>query len=130
MNSKRRTTPQMLRFVIVGTFNTALSYGIYAMGLWAGLHFAVANFVALLCGIGTGFVLHGRFVFRMQDVRRLPRFVLVWAVLYVVHVALIATAVSWLAWDPYRAGLAVLVPITALSFVLQRSFTFRPVPRR
>lgn len=119
----RAELPLLCRFVVVGVFNTAFAYGIYALLLAAGLHYSLANLVALVFGVLMSFYSQGRFVFRSLHARRFPRFVAVWASLYVLNVMLIS-AFMRLGADAYVAGALALPVITVLSFVLQRCFVF------
>ena len=80
---------QFARFVVVGVVNTSFSYALYALLLWCGLPFAIANLLSLLVGIVFSFVTQGTFVFANRDGRRLLRFALVWTLLYGVNIALI-----------------------------------------
>ena len=114
---------RLVRFLVVGSANTALSYAVYAGLLWIGLGYAVASFLALVAGILVGFWTQGTFVFGNRDRRRLGRFVLMWFAIYVVNVELIRRLIDQ-GLDAYWAGAVALVPITALSYVLQRYFVF------
>lgn len=117
--------PQILRFLVVGSFNTAASYGAYVLLLALGLHFSLASFGSLVFGILLSFTTQGRFVFGNSSVSRFPRFVAVWAVLYLANIALIG-AFERVGINPYLGGALALVPITTLSFLLQRHFVFSP----
>ena len=117
--------PRIVRFLAVGGMNTAVSYGVYALGLRVGLSFPVASAVALVFGIVFSFSTQGKLVFGSTLGGRFPRFVAVWAVIYLVNVVVI--------WLLMMAGLSaylsgfLAIPVTAvLSFVLQRRFVFEP----
>ena len=116
---------RLLRFLIVGAINTALSYAIYALGLRVGLAFPVASLVALVCGLLISFVTQGVFVFASALKGRFPRFLAVWAVIYLVTIAVIWVQTR-LGVSDYLAGL-LAIPVTAvLSFLLQRRYVFGP----
>lgn len=122
-----RPLPQLLRFVVVGSLNTGASYGAYVLLLAIGLHFSVASLGALIFGILLSFTTQGRFVFGNSGIGRFPRFVAVWALLYFANIALIGAFAS-MGINAYLGGALALVPITALSFLLQRHFVFSPTP--
>ncbi|QDF98656.1 hypothetical protein CJ010_19995 [Azoarcus sp. DD4] len=119
--------PQLLRFLVVGSLNTGASYGAYVLLLALGLHFSVASLGALIFGILLSFTTQGRFVFGNNGIGRFPRFVAVWALLYFANIALIG-AFAGMGINAYLGGALALVPITALSFLLQRHFVFSPTP--
>lgn len=119
----RHTPNQVLRFLIVGTANTVLSYSIYAAGIAIGLPFQVASLLALVIGIGVSFLTQGRLVFVSRLQGRFFVFAGLWAVLYFATITLIG-ALNWAGLDYYLAGFVVAVPITAISFVLQKQVVF------
>lgn len=119
--------PQMLRFTIVGLLNTAASYGVYALLLALGQHFSTASLCSLVFGVFLSFATQGRFVFGRTGIDRFPRFVAAWALLYFANIALIG-ALQQLGFNAYLGGALALVPITGLSFLLQRHFVFSCTP--
>ena len=122
---------QFLRFLFVGSVNTSLSYGLYALFLWLGLNYVLANGLAFVMSLLLSFATQGTFVFRSTDPRRLPRFVLAWVCIYGFNIALIGLLMH-LGLSAYAAGAAALVPVTLLSYVAQKRVVFRaltPVPR-
>lgn len=122
---KQPSVAQFIRFGLVGVINTGLSYSAYALMLYLGLNYALANFGSLVLGIGVSFYSQGRFVFGNASIKRLPRFVLLWSILYLVNIALIALFLRY-GIDAYTGGALALIPITLLSFVCQRYLVFRP----
>ena len=85
---------QFVRFVLVGAGNTVVSYLLYAALIWVGLHYALANLLALLLGIIFSFYSQSRFVFGHGNLRSLFRFVVAWALIYFVNVTLIGQFVK------------------------------------
>jgi putative flippase GtrA len=115
---------RFLRYLAVGLANTAFSYGIYALCIWFGMAYFVANLVSLVCGICVGFQAHKRLVFKTAGRYSFLYFVAVWAVLYCFNIALI----GWLmgqGLNAYTAGALALPPTTLMSYGLQRLLVFR-----
>jgi putative flippase GtrA len=119
---------QFVRFVLVGCMNTAFSYGLYAAFLWCGLNFVVANGLAFVISLLFSFRTQGILVFRNADPRLLLRFVLVWAAIYLVNIALIGGLMR-LGLSAYLAGAVALVPVTLLSYLLQSFAVFGGLSR-
>ena len=115
---------QATRFIIVGFINTGFSYLIYAVLLYLGLNFVLANLGAVVLGILFSFRTQGRFVFHNTDRRLLGRFFIAWAAVYFVTISIIGLLGVY-DIDPYTAG-ALALPISALaSFFMQKYFVFR-----
>lgn len=121
-------TSRPLRFVLVGLVNTAFSYSLYALLVWLGVHFAVANLGATVAGILFSFRTQGRWVFGDTRWGRLRRFVPAWALLYLFNVAVIAVLVRF-GLDAYTAGALALVPTVAASYLVQKHYVFAARPQ-
>ena len=113
-----------LRYIAIGSLNTAFGYGIYCLMLAIGLNFAGASLVSLLFGIILSFATLGRFVFLSQLEGRFAKFILVWAVLYIFNIAFIA-GIMRLGADAYIAGLIAAIPTLGAAFMLQRFYVFK-----
>ena len=114
---------QLIRFAAIGSFNTSVSYGLYAAFLWLGLPFWAASLFATCLGILLSFFTLGTIVFRSRLEGRFGRFVLLWFGLYLLNIIAIAQFMAF-GLNAYWAGLLALVPITASSFILQRTLIF------
>jgi len=113
----------LLRYIAVGSLNTAFGYGVYCLMLALGLNFAAASLVSLVFGIILSFATLGRYVFLSQLEGRFAKFILVWAGLYIFNVAIIAAIIRFGA-DAYIAGLIAAVPTLGAAFLLQRFYVF------
>lgn len=115
---------EIKRFAIAGIFNTSFSYGIYALCLWLGLPYPVANFIAMVIGVCVGFITQGLFVFRRLELRRIPLFVLTWLLLWGLNVALIGVLMLFVERNAYLAGAAALPVMVCISFFVQKTVVF------
>lgn len=115
---------QVVRFLAVGVLNTAFGYVIFAAGIFAGLASGIALAIAMVIGVIFNFFTLGRLVFDSRDPSRLPRFVGVYALTYVVNLAMLAL---WqrIGVGPLLAQLACLPVTVSLTFVLMRFLVFR-----
>ena len=111
------------RFVVVGIFNTIVSYSVFLLLLFIGFNHWLANFFALILGIGVGFKGGGIFVFRNANPSLWLRFVSLWCCVYVVIGFFIGALRSY-GLSYYVSGLVAL-PISALfSYFGQKYFVF------
>ena len=117
---------RLLRFVVVGVFNTAVGYTIYVLMLWVGLNYAVAAAVGTVLGMLFNFKSTGWLVFGSSENRLLLRFMAVYGVVYLVNV-LALTALTSMGLSAYSAGLVTLLPAALLSYVLNKTLVFRAV---
>jgi putative flippase GtrA len=118
--------------VLIGAANTLVSYGFYALGLAIGFRYELASLIALVLGIIVSFVTQGRLVFLTRLRNRFPLFLATWAILYLVNITVIRV-LNWAGLDLYLAGLAAIVPVTGIAFLLQKNIVFaepRPAAMR
>jgi len=117
---------RFLRFLLVAGLNTVFGYGLFAALILIGLRYPLAAAIATVIGILFNFQTTGRLVFGRHDLSLILRFLAVYAISYVVGIALIGWA--------DRRGISVLlaaavlaVPMGFFSFTLQRLLVFRRI---
>ncbi len=115
---------QFLRFVVVGTANTAFNYLVYCAMLWVGLPLPLASLGSLVVGILINFTTQSRFVFDNNDPWKILPYVGVWASLYVFNLGLIWSLMHF-GLNAYVAGLLSTPCTVLLSFFLQKAFVFK-----
>jgi putative flippase GtrA len=118
-----RLQSRFFRFLLVGGLSTGLSFGLYSLLMFVGLHYAIANCGALVAGILFNFKTQGTLVFGNSDNRLLWRFVVCWLAIYVVNVSLIGEFIA-LGIDKFVAGLLPIPWTIPLSYFIQRFLVF------
>lgn len=122
---KKTLNKQFIRFLIIGTINTAFSYSIYAFFLFLGLHYAQANLIALIFGIFFSFKTQGALVFKNSENRLFFRFLLCWLFIYSCNIGIISELLKY-GFDAYISGALAIPLITIFSYFLQKYIVFRP----
>ena len=120
-----RPTGRFLRFLLVGVLNTAFGYGVFVACLWLGMHYALAGAVSTVLGVLFNFKSTGGLVFRSTGNRRLPQFVAVSVIIYLVNVLALGVMLQF-GIAEWLGGLILLLPSAILSYVLNRQFVFPP----
>jgi putative flippase GtrA len=119
---KRVDWLRLLRFLVVGGLNTAMSLGVYFLSLYLfDWPYYMASAVSIVFGIAVGFKAHGALVFGSQG--SFWRYVACWGSIYVGNTLMIAlirghTGVYW-------AQIILLPFTTALSFYLMKKLVYR-----
>jgi len=106
---------QLLRFGLVGGFVTALGAGAYLVAALAGVPPLLANVIAYLVAMATGYVLHSKVSFRGHGSRDNPaqrtvRFVIVSLISFGLNSLFV-----WALTEPL--GLPVWTPVVPMLFV-------------
>jgi putative flippase GtrA len=119
---------QLVRFGLVGSTNTALTLATYAVLVALHAPVALAGAAGWAVGAVNGFVLNRAWTFRGSARGALPaaRYAVVAIAGSGLNAALVSIAVSEQHLPRIAGELAVLPPVTALSFVLCRSWVFAP----
>lgn len=116
---------EFLRFGVAGVANTAFGFGAYSALVLLGIPVSVSLLVATVIGILFNFLTFGAFAFRQLDLRRLPRFLLAYTVVYLVNLALLDTVRSASSLGPIASQLACLLVIAPAAYFLLRATVFR-----
>jgi putative flippase GtrA len=114
---------RLLRFLVVGGLNTAMSLGIYFICLYAlNWPYYLASAVSILFGIAVGFKAHGALVFGSRG--RFWRYVACWVLIYAGNTLMIALIRGYT--GDYWAQIILLPFTTALSFYLMKKLVYSP----
>jgi putative flippase GtrA len=131
----RRPVPpvlvQLVRFALVGATNTALTLATYSVMLALGSPVALAGAVGWGVGGVNGYLLNRAWTFRGAARGAVPaaRYVVVQLMGSALNAALVAIAVGQEHLPRVAGELAVLPPVTILTFLLCRGWVFgRAVP--
>ncbi len=116
-----------LRFVVVGAFNTLVSFGSFSVLVTWGIDLPIASLVGLIAGIAVGFFTQGSLVFGHLSLRSLARFLLAWTTMYFVHLGIVYGLMA-IGVPPIGGGAVALCVITGLSYFVLRDLVFRPEP--
>jgi putative flippase GtrA len=113
-------SPEFLRFLCVGAFNTIFGYALFC-ALLLVLPYRAAYTVGYVIGICISYLLNCYFVFRSEPTwSGAMRFPLVYLVQYLLGLGLLAVFVERLHWDPRVGAAAVVGCSVPLTFVLSR----------
>lgn len=114
------------RFLVAGGVNTLFGWGLFLLILQLPLPLWAVVGLSTIGAVAFNFQSIGRWAFRSRiSLGQLPRFLAVYGLLYGVNL-------SALEWADSRgislvlASGALLLPMAALSYLLNRGFVFRP----
>jgi putative flippase GtrA len=116
---------QLLRFLVVGAGNTAITLLAYAGAIHAGVQYLPAGALAYALGGLNGFFLNRRWTFahRGHILPAVARYAVVTAAGIVANLALLRAAVA-LGAPHAAAEVAAVAPVTLLAFALNRAWAF------
>lgn len=114
---------KFIKFLFVGVVNTIFGYGIFALFIFLGIHYAIATFLATVSGILFNFKTIGKFVFNCNDNSLLFGFFGVYAICYVMNVACLKVFQLFQV-NMFLAGALLILPSAVISFLLNKKFVF------
>lgn len=115
---------QFLRFLVAGGVNTLFSFGVNIAAMLAGLPVWLAMLIGTLAGIVFNFFTHGGYAFRDMSAKRLPRYVLGYAVVYATALAGF-DALQLVVASRIACQALLVIPIALLSYLIMSSFVFQ-----
>jgi putative flippase GtrA len=121
---------QLWRFIAVGATNTGVTLAAYAAALQAGTPYLVAGALGFALGALNGFALNRTWTFAHAGPlgRAGARYAAVQLLGLGANVALLRLGVRGLGLAHLPAQVAAVAPVTLLTFVLSRTWTFRRAP--
>jgi putative flippase GtrA len=115
---------QLVHFLIVGVLNSAFGYGIYALFIFAGLHYTLAALLSTILGVLFNFKTFGTFVFKNKRNVLIFKFIGVYSFLYMINISFLKIF-NMLQMNMYLAGAILIVPSAILSFILNKKLVFK-----
>ena len=116
---------QFIRFLIIGSINTGFAYGLYALFVFLGCHYALAVFLSTVIGICFSFKTLGSFVFDNPDNRLIFKFFSVYVICYFGNVGILKILTGLGMQNLYMAGLISSFLVALVSFFLNKFVVFR-----
>ena len=80
---------KIVRFFLVSGLNTAFGYGLFALLIFAGLHYTLAGLITTVCGVLFNFKTIGLLVFNSKRNAIIFRFFGVYAINYFISIGLL-----------------------------------------
>ena len=114
---------QFLRFLVVGSMNTAASYALFCLALAILPTTFSALCVSTVLAILFSFVTNGALVYRSRDPRRILRFYGVYGIVFLYNAVGLAV-LEWIGIVPRFGGLILLPGAVIASYLLNRHFVF------
>lgn len=112
-----------IRFLFVGGINTIFGYSIFSILILLQIHYSIASLLATILGILFNFFTTGRVVFENNNPKLLFKFFGVYGVIYLINLFFLKIFDSCQV-NMLIAGAILVLPISILSFILNRSFVF------
>jgi putative flippase GtrA len=124
---KRVFARKEARFLFVGVINTAVGYGSYALLLFLGASYVIAQAASTVIGTANSYFWNKYFTFKRpkRSVSEIARFILVYVASYALNLAILFVSVELLGVNEYAAGAACLAFTTAISYIGHNFFSFK-----
>lgn len=114
---------RIARFIVVGGLNTLFGFIVYSLLALTPLSTWLVLIVANVITITFNFFTTGGIVFRDLSLSRIPRFILVYGVIFISYLELIQW-LSPIAGGRIRAMAFIVLPMAALTYLAQAIFVF------
>lgn len=115
---------EVFKYLLVGGINTIFGYGIFSTLLFLDFHYSIAVLVATILGVVFNFQTYGKIVFKNHSQHLIVKFILVYLVIYVVHLLLLKLA-DLLMGNLYLSGIVVILPIAYLGYILNKRYVWK-----
>lgn len=115
---------QAIRFLIIGILNTIVGYLLYAFFLLCGFNYGLALGFSTILGVIFNFKTIGALVFKANDNSLFLKFIVVYVITFSANLFLIGFLIAR-GLSAFLAGVVVIIPLAAVSFLLNKYFVFK-----
>jgi len=122
-------TDRKIRFLFVGVLNTAVGYGAYALFIFLGMHYAIAQFASTVIAVAHSYLWNKHFTFKSKgkSAAEAARFAGVYGVSYLFNLLLLYVFIDLFGINHYLAGLITLFATTVISYVGHKTISFKNI---
>jgi putative flippase GtrA len=118
---------QFVKYGVVGASNTALTFATYSIGVWIGVPYLVALIVGYIPGGLNSYLLNRRWTFDAAHLAHShagTRFAIVLTCATLANLGLLYLMVHHLHVEKIAAQAILTVPVVAVTFFINRTWTF------
>lgn len=115
---------RFMRYLAAGAANTVFGFAVYSGLIIAGAPVWLALLCATVLGIAFNFFSTGGFVFDDLGLARLPRFVVCYAVVYVINLGLIEAVMACCTRGKIAAQAVITLPMALCGYYLLKTFVY------
>lgn len=118
---------QPIRFLFVGGLNTLVGYGVYALLVYLGVNYLIANTISTIIGVAHSYLWNRFFTFKSKNkaLKEITKFVSVYIVSYLIGMCTLFIFKDKLNISAYLAGLINLVITTLISYFGHKYYSFK-----
>ncbi len=121
--------PEKIRYVLVGGYNTVISYLLYALFLWIldGLYEQIALFFSFIVSSLNSYWTQKIYVFNTRGniKREYFKCLISWGISYALNVILLFLFVKMVGMNPYVGQFFALILVTINSYLMLKKFAFK-----
>jgi len=123
--ARKLNESQPLRFLLAGVVNTLWGFATYSLCIIAGATVWVSLLAGILSGMAFNFLTTGGYVFRDLTLKRLPKFIAFYLLVFTVNLQSINFLSTWVS-NSIQAQAIITPPLAVFSYLLLGRFVFAP----
>ena len=119
--------PEKIRYILVGGYNTVVSYALYTMFVFGGTSPQIALFLAFIVSSINGYLTQKFYVFNTRGnyVNEYIRCLMGWGISYALNAGLLALFLKG-NMNPYVSQAVALILVTINSYLILKYIAFKP----
>lgn len=114
---------QVIRFIIVGTINTAFYYTLFSLFIFLSIDYKFSVLFATIIGVIFSYFMFGKFVFANNRITNFSKFIFVYILLYFINIGLIFCFEIFVS-NYYISGFLAMIICAILSYILNKKIVF------
>ncbi len=121
---RKERIAEILRFGLAGGVNTFFGFVVFAALVQLDVNRPITLLIAMSAGVAFNFITYGGYAFRRLESRRLPRFLVVYGLLYVLNLGLLELLHGVTGLGEVAAQLICLTVVAPTAYLALRSQVF------
>tara|TARA_Y100001970_G_C13971554_1_gene718465 strand:+ start:166 stop:564 length:399 start_codon:yes stop_codon:yes gene_type:complete len=113
----------LIKYFFVGLFNTAVSFGIFSLLYFLGLHYFIVSMVNMVIGVGISYYNHRRFTFSIKG-DFLEKFTPI-ALAYYLATNILLYCGDIMGFNIYITYLFILLPVSVINYFVLKIYVFK-----
>jgi len=123
----RKNNQYFIKYILVGGFNSFISYSIIFFLMYFGMIAEISNFIGYFFGILMSYYVNKRFTFSSSEghQKTFMKFIGSMSIAYIVNLFLLIILIRFLNFNEYLSQLLSGIAYTLVGFILSKKWVFK-----
>ena len=126
----KKSAVQLIKFNIIGIINVAVTYSLFSLLVFIGVHYIIALIVEYAVGITNSFIFNKRITFKNTQKTSfimISKMLIAYMISFFLSMGLLILFIDTAGMNKYLARLITIAIVGGFSFLMQKFFVFSDI---